>query len=94
MPVVELLNYKRILEKAHSNPQGLFNLLLSPETIEKIPENLQQVLLLPLKTILSDSLHLVFLVAMCIAVLGVVVSLLRVRLTGTSSLSLISLMIS
>lgn len=65
-----------LLEKAHSNPQGLFNALLSPDTIKNIPEKLQQVLLPPLKTTLADSLHLVFLVAMCIAIAGMVISLL------------------
>ncbi|MDF9408423.1 MFS transporter [Pelotomaculum isophthalicicum JI] len=64
------------LEKAYANPQGLYNVLLSPETIRSIPENLRQVLLPPLKATLADSLHVVFLVAMCIAILGIVVSLL------------------
>lgn len=65
-----------MLEKAGSNPQGLFNILLSPETVDKIPEKLQPVLLAPLKATLADSLHSVFLVAMGISILGIAASLL------------------
>lgn len=65
-----------IINKAHTDPQSLFNMLLSPETITMIPGNLQQVLLPPLKTALADSLHLVFWVAMFILLAGVVISLL------------------
>lgn len=76
IPVLQAGPFGSLLEKAHTNPQSLFNVLLSPDTIEKIPEKLQQVLLPPLKTALADSLHLVFLVAMFISILGIVVSLL------------------
>lgn len=65
-----------MLEKAQSNPQSLFTALLSPETLKMIPQQLQQVFLPPLKTALADSLHLVFLVAMGISVLGMVASFL------------------
>jgi len=64
-----------LLAKAESDPQGLFNALLSPAALSKIPVQLQQILMPPLKTALSDSLHLVFLVAMCIMMLGILVSL-------------------
>jgi EmrB/QacA subfamily drug resistance transporter len=64
-----------MLDKAHANPQGLFNVLLSPDTLAGIPLPLQQVLLPPLKAALSDSLHLVFLAAMGIALAGMAVSL-------------------
>lgn len=65
-----------MLAKAETNPQTLFNTLLSPEIIKSIPVNLQQIILPTLKTALADSLHLVFLSAMGIALIGVVVSLL------------------
>lgn len=65
-----------MLAKAQSDPQGLFNTLLSPDTLKHIPVQLQQILLPPLKTALADSLHSVFLVAMGIMVLGILVSLL------------------
>ncbi len=64
-----------MLAKAQSDPQGLFNALLSPTTLAKIPQQLQQIIIPPLKTALADSLHLVFLVAMGIVILGVVTSL-------------------
>ena len=65
-----------MLEQAHANPQGLFNTLLSPDAVAKIPLELQQVLISPLKTALADSLQLVFFVAMGVVLLGVVASLL------------------
>lgn len=76
IPGLQAGPFGSMLEKAHSNPQSLFNALLSPETMKNIPEKMQQVLLPPLKTTLADSLHLVFLVATCIALLGLAVSLL------------------
>ncbi|MCL4441575.1 MAG: MFS transporter, partial [Firmicutes bacterium] len=78
-----------MLEKAHSNPQSLFNALLSPDTVKLIPGQLQQSLLPPLKLALSDSLHLVFLVAMGISLAGMAVSLLagnsKVEVSGKKS---------
>jgi len=65
-----------MLAKANSDPQGLFNILLSPDTLKNIPQSLQQVMLPPLKLALANSLHYVFLVAMGIVFLGIVVSLL------------------
>ncbi|WP_217805838.1 MDR family MFS transporter [Sporomusa malonica] len=64
-----------VIEKAHDDPQSLFNMLLSPETVKMIPDNLQQVLLPPLKTALADSLQLVFLVSMFVIIAGVIISL-------------------
>jgi EmrB/QacA subfamily drug resistance transporter len=65
-----------MLEKAHSDPHSLFNLLLSPEALGMIPEPLQQILLFPLKNALAESLQVVFLAAMFIALAGVGFSLL------------------
>jgi EmrB/QacA subfamily drug resistance transporter len=64
-----------MLEKAHSDPHSLFNLLLSPEALGMIPESLQQILLFPLKNALAESLQVVFLAAMFIALAGVGFSL-------------------
>jgi MFS family permease len=65
-----------MLARGQTDPHSLFNLLLSPDTIRMIPVNLQEVLLPPLKTALAESLHIVFWVAMLIAVVGIIVSLL------------------
>jgi EmrB/QacA subfamily drug resistance transporter len=81
LPVVKrvpgLLNgpFAPMLAKAETDPQSMFNALLNPATLEKIPVQLQQIILPPLKTSLAESLHVVFLVAMAIAILGAVVSL-------------------
>lgn len=63
-----------MIQNAHEDPQALFNILLSPEMLQAIPPQLQQILLPPLKIILADSLHLVFLVAMVIIVIGMLAS--------------------
>ncbi|MHB9094973.1 MAG: MDR family MFS transporter [Eubacteriales bacterium] len=76
IPGLQTGPFGSVLQKAHSNPQSLFNLLLSPDTLARIPVQLQQVLLPPLKAALADSLHTVFLVAMFIVISGIVVSLL------------------
>jgi len=76
IPGLQAGPFSSLLEKAHANPQGLFNMLLSPDVLNKIPQPLQQVLLPPLKVALADSLHMVFLVAMVIIITGVFISLL------------------
>lgn len=63
-----------MVQTAHEDPQALFNILLSPATLEAIPLPIQQILLPPLKAILADSLHLVFLVAMAIILVGMLMS--------------------
>lgn len=65
----------KIIETAHTDPQSLYNMLLSPEALSKIPVNIQKIVLPPLKETLADSLHIVFFIAMWVALLGVVVSL-------------------
>jgi hypothetical protein len=65
-----------VMGKASSDPHSLFNLLLSPESLGMIPANYQQILLPPLKNALAESLQVVFLVAMFIALVGVGFSLL------------------
>lgn len=75
IPGIQASPFGSMLAKAQSDPQGLFNILLSPEALKKIPLQLQQIMLPPLKSSLADSLHLVFLVAMGIVAGGVLVSL-------------------
>lgn len=64
------------LEKAHSDPHSLFNILLSPTTLRAIPPNLQKIILPQLKGALADSLQIVFWSAAFVAVIGIFVSLL------------------
>ena len=65
-----------MMEKAHTDPQGLFNALLRPETLKMLPPQSQQIIVSPLKIALADSLHLVYLVGMGIVSLGIFASLL------------------
>lgn len=65
-----------MLAEAHSNPQSLFNILLSHDTIQQIPVEVQQILLPPLKVTLADSLQTVFFVAMAVTIVGVAISFL------------------
>ncbi len=64
-----------MFEKAQTNPQGLFNALLKPETLKMLSGELQQVMIPPLKNALASSLHSVFFVAMIVVFLGVLTSL-------------------
>lgn len=80
-PVVEKIPglskgpFSSILTKMHLDPGGSFNVLLSPTAIKQIPLQLQQIMFPPLKLALADSIHLVFLVAIGVMILGVTVSL-------------------
>ncbi|GAB6158430.1 MDR family MFS transporter [Desulfotomaculum varum] len=76
MPAVTGGPWRDMLAKAQSDPQGLFNTLLNPAALNKIPAAWQQMLLPPLRNALADSLHVVFLVAACVMLLGVLISLL------------------
>lgn len=60
------------IEKAHTNPQSLFNILLKPDILNQLNDHAKNVLLVPLKFALADSLHLVFTVAIFIGLAGVV----------------------
>jgi EmrB/QacA subfamily drug resistance transporter len=75
-----------MLIKAQEDPRSLFNILLSPDMVRMIPTDLQQVILPTLKAALAESLHIVFWVAMLIAIAGIIVSLLMgdARLGGKS----------
>lgn len=65
-----------MLQKAHGNGQSLFNTLLNPQVLGKIPVKLQAVLLPPLKLALANSLHTVFLICAFVILIGVPASLL------------------
>lgn len=54
----------------HSNPQGLYSMLLSPEALQKIPAALQQVLIPVLKSALVDTLQSVYLYGLLFVVIG------------------------
>lgn len=62
-----------MLTEARSNPQSLFNVLLSPDIAQSIPFDVQGVLFPPLKSTLADSLQIVFLAAMFITIAGMVI---------------------
>ncbi len=74
-PMIKASPFGPMLEKAHSDPQGLFNLLLAPKALEKIPAPFRKMLTDPLKTALVDSLKYVFLAAMGILIVGMFVGL-------------------
>ncbi len=64
-----------LLGKAYSDPHSLFNILLNPAALQTIPLDVQQILLPPLKSTLAESLQVVFLSAMFLALAGVAISL-------------------
>ena len=78
-----------MFENARLDPHVFFNVLLSPTALATIPVDLQQLLLPPLKSALSDSLQIVFWVAMLVAIAGIFVSFLigSARLKGKSARS-------
>jgi EmrB/QacA subfamily drug resistance transporter len=55
-----------------NNPQGLYSMLLSPETMSKIPVPMQQLLVPVLKETLVDTLHLVFIVSFVFVLVGLI----------------------
>lgn len=65
-----------IMAKAHADPHSLFNILLSPGTLAQMPVDAQQILLSPLRSVLAESLQIVFGVAMFVAISGIFISLL------------------
>ncbi|VBB08660.1 sugar transport proteins signature 1 [Lucifera butyrica] len=75
VPALQTGAVQGILAKAHADPHSIFNLLLSPEALAVIPAGLQQLLLPLLKNALAESLRVVFLAAMFIALAGVGFSL-------------------
>jgi len=64
-----------MLKNLETNPQALFNMLLSPEFLHKIPQNIQTMIIPPLKNALAESLHTIFLAAAGILLIGFIISL-------------------
>ncbi|WP_282943198.1 MDR family MFS transporter [Paenibacillus sp. RC67] len=64
-----------ITSMIHSNPQGLYSMLLNPETLAAMPKALTQQIIPILKTAMVDSLHSVFFYGLIFVVLGAVLSL-------------------
>ncbi len=59
-----------LIAEAQKNPQALFNQLLSPAARAALPQGMQDTILPALKDALAQSVHVVFLVAAAIALLG------------------------
>ncbi|MDD7793423.1 MDR family MFS transporter [Clostridium sp. 'White wine YQ'] len=76
IPALQTGTLGTLLKEAHNAPQDLFNTLLNPEIINKIPAQLQAIMLPPLKLALSESLHTVFIVCTIIVLLGIPASFL------------------
>jgi hypothetical protein len=68
-----------MIQKGQNDPHSLFNILLSPSAINIMPAELQEMVLVPLKTALAESLQIVFWFAAFFAVLGIFVSMLLGR---------------
>ncbi len=65
-----------MMEKAHTNPQSMYNMLLKPDSLNKIPADILKIILPPLKAALADSLHLVFFTAVFVAIAGALIGIL------------------
>lgn len=59
----------------HTNPQGLYSSLLSPETLAKMPKEFVEHMLPILKNALVTSLHQVFVIGLVFVLLGAVLTL-------------------
>ncbi|WP_243450207.1 hypothetical protein [Desulfosporosinus sp. Sb-LF] len=51
IPGIQASPLAGMLAKAETDPQGLFNMLLSPDALKSIPQPLQQIMMPPLKKI-------------------------------------------
>ncbi|PEY42145.1 MFS transporter [Bacillus cereus] len=56
----------------HTDPQGLYSMLFSPEALKQMPETISNTIVPILKTSLVDSLHSVFLTGLVFIVVGAV----------------------
>ncbi|PEZ06428.1 MFS transporter [Bacillus sp. AFS018417] len=59
----------------HTNPQGLYSMLFSPESLKQMPEAIANSIVPVLKTSLLDSLHHVFMTGLVFIVVGAVFTL-------------------
>ncbi len=64
-----------IMSRVNTDPQALYSMLLSPETLSRMPEALTDQIVPILKTALVDSLHRVFWYGLLFVLLGAVLSL-------------------
>ncbi len=65
----------QMTDMIHSNPQGLYSSLLSPETLAKMPKEFVEHMLPILKNALVSSLHQVFIIGLVFVLLGAVLAL-------------------
>lgn len=65
----------QMTDMIHSNPQGLYSSLLSPETLAKMPKEFVEHMLPILKNALVSSLHQVFIIGLVFVLLGAVLTL-------------------
>lgn len=65
----------QMTDMIHSNPQGLYSSLLSPETLAKMPKEFVEHMLPILKNALVSSLHQVFVIGLVFVLLGAVLTL-------------------
>lgn len=65
----------QIAMEIHTNPQGLYSMLFSPEAMQKIPESVRDQLIPVLKHSMVDSLHVVFMVSFGIVLAGAILTL-------------------
>ncbi|TPG67864.1 DHA2 family efflux MFS transporter permease subunit [Brevibacillus laterosporus] len=65
----------QIAMEIHTNPQGLYSMLFSPEAMQKVPESVRDQLIPVLKHSMVDSLHVVFMVSFGIVLVGAILTL-------------------
>ncbi|UUZ86596.1 MFS transporter [Paenibacillus sp. P26] len=64
----------QITSMVHTNPQGLYSMLLNPEAMAKFPKALLDQMIPVIKSALVDSLHSVFLFGLLFVVLGALIA--------------------
>ncbi|QDX93918.1 DHA2 family efflux MFS transporter permease subunit [Brevibacillus laterosporus] len=65
----------QIAMEIHTNPQGLYSMLFSPEAMQKVPESVRDQLIPVLKHSMVESLHVVFMVSFGIVLVGAILTL-------------------
>lgn len=77
----------QMTDMIHTNPQGLYSSLLSPEALAKMPKEFADHMLPILKNALVSSLHQVFTIGLVFVLLGAVLTLFigNIKVTGRKS---------
>lgn len=77
----------QMTDMIHTNPQGLYSSLLSPETMAKMPKEFVEHMLPILKNALVSSLHQVFVIGLVFVLLGAVLTLFigNIKVNGRKS---------